>query len=142
MVGGMVSGLLVALVAQIELAGVIGSIWTFSNWGPLMSPALLAETLLTPIEAGLRLSQWGLDYPFTVRARFYSVRATLDIRRWARPQYSRAWKRLTWCPGWESNPHSRCREKDFKSFASAGFATRAGCALLDSVTKMITALWN
>lgn len=32
---------------------------------------------------------------------------------------------LSWCPGWESNPHSRCREKDFKSFASACFATRA-----------------
>src|ERR1035437_3314799 len=30
-----------------------------------------------------------------------------------------------WCPGRESNPHSRCREKDFKSFASACFATRA-----------------
>jgi hypothetical protein len=25
------------------------------------------------------------------------------------------------------NPHSRCRKKDFKSFASADFATRAGC---------------
>lgn len=32
---------------------------------------------------------------------------------------------LLWCPGWESNPHSRCQEKDFKSFASACFATRA-----------------
>src|SRR5580693_6431391 len=32
---------------------------------------------------------------------------------------------VCWCPGWELNPHSRCREKDFKSFASADFATRA-----------------
>ena len=31
----------------------------------------------------------------------------------------------TWCPGWDLNPHSRCRKKDFKSFASADFATRA-----------------
>ncbi len=30
-----------------------------------------------------------------------------------------------WCPGRESNPHFRCRKKDFKSFASASFATRA-----------------
>jgi hypothetical protein len=30
-----------------------------------------------------------------------------------------------WCPGWDLNPHSRCRKKDFKSFASADFATRA-----------------
>jgi hypothetical protein len=32
---------------------------------------------------------------------------------------------ITWCPGWDLNPHSRCRKKDFKSFASANFATRA-----------------
>jgi hypothetical protein len=31
------------------------------------------------------------------------------------------------CPGRDLNPHSRCRERDFKSLASAGFATRA-CA--------------
>ena len=30
-----------------------------------------------------------------------------------------------WCPGRELNPHSRCREEDFKSSASADFATRA-----------------
>ncbi len=30
-----------------------------------------------------------------------------------------------WCPGWDLNPHSPCGEKDFKSFASADFATRA-----------------
>ena len=40
-----------------------------------------------------------------------------------------------WCPGWESNPHSRCREKDFKSFASAGFATRA-VRLLNHISIM------
>jgi hypothetical protein len=31
-----------------------------------------------------------------------------------------------WCPGRDLNPHSPCGEKDFKSFASASFATRAG----------------
>ena len=31
----------------------------------------------------------------------------------------------SWCPGRELNPHSRCRESDFKSDASADFATRA-----------------
>ena len=31
-----------------------------------------------------------------------------------------------WCPGRDLNPHSPCGEKDFKSFASADFATRAG----------------
>jgi hypothetical protein len=30
-----------------------------------------------------------------------------------------------WCPGRDLNPHSPCGEKDFKSFASASFATRA-----------------
>jgi hypothetical protein len=30
-----------------------------------------------------------------------------------------------WCPGRDLNPHSPSGEKDFKSFASAGFATRA-----------------
>ncbi len=30
-----------------------------------------------------------------------------------------------WCPGWDLNPHSRCRKRDFKSLASADFATRA-----------------
>ena len=30
-----------------------------------------------------------------------------------------------WCPGRELNPHSRFREEDFKSSASADFATRA-----------------
>ncbi len=30
-----------------------------------------------------------------------------------------------WCPGWDLNPHSACAKKDFKSFASADFATRA-----------------
>ncbi len=32
---------------------------------------------------------------------------------------------LTWCPGRDLNPHSACAKKDFKSFASADFATRA-----------------
>src|SRR6266550_1262035 len=32
---------------------------------------------------------------------------------------------IFWCPGRELNPHSPCGEKDFKSFASADFATRA-----------------
>ncbi len=31
-----------------------------------------------------------------------------------------------WCPGRDLNPHSACAKKDFKSFASADFATRAG----------------
>ena len=38
-----------------------------------------------------------------------------------------------WCPGRDLNPHSPCGEKDFKSFASADFATRASawsCLLL------------
>ncbi len=30
-----------------------------------------------------------------------------------------------WCPGRDLNPHSACAKKDFKSFASANFATRA-----------------
>ena len=29
------------------------------------------------------------------------------------------------CPGWDLNPHSPYGERDFKSLASAGFATRA-----------------
>ena len=33
-----------------------------------------------------------------------------------------------WCPGRDLNPHSPCGEKDFKSFASADFATRAWLA--------------
>src|ERR1700677_4813682 len=42
----------------------------------------------------------------------------------------RSFKLLTlnsifWCPGRELNPHSRCRKADFKSVASADFATRA-----------------
>ena len=32
---------------------------------------------------------------------------------------------VKWCPGRDLNPHSPCGEKDFKSFASADFATRA-----------------
>src|SRR6476469_4193549 len=34
---------------------------------------------------------------------------------------------LGWCPGRDLNPHSACAKKDFKSFASANFATRACC---------------
>jgi hypothetical protein len=34
--------------------------------------------------------------------------------------------RNLWCPGRDLNPHSACAKKDFKSFASADFATRAG----------------
>ena len=30
-----------------------------------------------------------------------------------------------WCPGRDLNPHFPCEKKDFKSFASADFATRA-----------------
>ena len=33
--------------------------------------------------------------------------------------------RRKWCPGRDLNPHSACAKKDFKSFASADFATRA-----------------
>ncbi len=32
---------------------------------------------------------------------------------------------IYWCPGRELNPHTRCRITDFKSVASASFATRA-----------------
>jgi hypothetical protein len=31
----------------------------------------------------------------------------------------------SWCPGWDLNPHSPCGKRDFKSLASADFATRA-----------------
>ena len=34
-------------------------------------------------------------------------------------------KRAKWCPGRDLNPHFPCEKKDFKSFASADFATRA-----------------
>jgi hypothetical protein len=49
-----------------------------------------------------------------------------DSRRW--PASSQPYLLLPpgyWCPGRELNPHSPCGEKDFKSFASADFATRA-----------------
>jgi hypothetical protein len=36
-----------------------------------------------------------------------------------------------WCPGRDLNPHSACAKKDFKSFASANFATRAWARLLN-----------
>jgi hypothetical protein len=36
-----------------------------------------------------------------------------------------ALERANWCPGRDLNPHSACAKKDFKSFASADFATRA-----------------
>ncbi len=43
----------------------------------------------------------------------------------------------TWCPGWELNPHSPYGEKDFKSFASASFATRArGATRRGAVTNV------
>jgi hypothetical protein len=34
-------------------------------------------------------------------------------------------KPAKWCPGRDLNPHFPCEKKDFKSFASADFATRA-----------------
>lgn len=34
-------------------------------------------------------------------------------------------KSISWCPGWDLNPHSPCGKRDFKSLASADFATRA-----------------
>ncbi len=37
-------------------------------------------------------------------------------------------KRAKWCPGRDLNPHFPCEKKDFKSFASADFATRAEVA--------------
>ena len=36
-----------------------------------------------------------------------------------------------WCPGRDLNPHSPCGEKDFKSFASASFATRAWLSIIN-----------
>ena len=40
--------------------------------------------------------------------------------------YARFWTEVrNWCPGRDLNPHSACAKKDFKSFASADFATRA-----------------
>ena len=33
--------------------------------------------------------------------------------------------KYNWCPGRDLNPHFPCEKKDFKSFASADFATRA-----------------
>jgi hypothetical protein len=34
-------------------------------------------------------------------------------------------RQVKWCPGRDLNPHSAYAKKDFKSFASADFATRA-----------------
>jgi hypothetical protein len=47
---------------------------------------------------------------------------------------------MSWCPGRDLNPHSRCRKKDFKSFASADFATRAG--LLSGLTHYTIGVWQ
>jgi hypothetical protein len=33
--------------------------------------------------------------------------------------------KMEWCPGWDLNPHSPYGKRDFKSLASADFATRA-----------------
>jgi hypothetical protein len=35
-----------------------------------------------------------------------------------------------WCPGRDLNPHFPCEKKDFKSFASADFATRAARSII------------
>jgi hypothetical protein len=54
--------------------------------------------------------------------------------------------RKHWCPGRDLNPHFPCEKKDFKSFASADFATRAlpshdnrpvRCSLARSANAMI-----
>ena len=36
------------------------------------------------------------------------------------------WQGCEWCPGTESNRHDSFESRDFKSRASASFATRAG----------------
>src|SRR5271170_7228640 len=46
---------------------------------------------------------------------------------------------MSWCPGWDLNPHSRCRKKDFKSFASADFATRASLQLARTLHSKLSA---
>jgi hypothetical protein len=43
----------------------------------------------------------------------------------ARNGLPRGGEQYLWCPGWELNPHSPCGKTDFKSVASADFATRA-----------------
>jgi hypothetical protein len=42
---------------------------------------------------------------------------------------------LKWCPGRESNPHVPLRTRDFKSRASANFATRAGALHRHSIAR-------
>jgi len=42
-----------------------------------------------------------------------------DIQALAGPLIPGAEGMKSWCPGWDLNPHSRCRKRDFKSFVDA-----------------------
>ena len=50
---------------------------------------------------------------------------TLPLMSAATRPFSRVSSSKHWCPGRDLNPHFPCEKKDFKSFASADFATRA-----------------
>jgi hypothetical protein len=41
------------------------------------------------------------------------------------PAHGNQLANASWCRGWESNPHGPCGPRDFKSRASASFATPA-----------------
>jgi hypothetical protein len=56
---------------------------------------------------------------------FENSRATCDAASIYGPHFRCRLQLNSWCPGRDLNPHSPCGEKDFKSFASADFATRA-----------------
>ncbi len=58
-----------------------------------------------------------------VRERFLEARSTTTCTPHLRTMFLLVSRK--WCPGRDLNPHSPCGEKDFKSFASADFATRA-----------------
>src|SRR5262245_26482116 len=61
----------------------------------------------------------------SLRGEVYSLLSQLANREGDPCGWFREGHVACWCPGRDLNPHSPCGEKDFKSFASADFATRA-----------------
>ena len=47
---------------------------------------------------------------------------------------------VIWCPGWDLNPHTPYGIRDFKSLASANFATRARLKSLNLLSHCSIAL--
>ena len=92
--------------------------------------------------ASKHYAKWNQDRQDRIAALMKAMRAGTNRARSKNSSYLPHNKASYWCPGWDLNPHSPYGKRDFKSLASADFATRAWVHSRLFVAKTRFVIWS